>query len=395
MRKFLTKNIIILAFVSFFTDIASEMLYPVMPLYLKTIGYGVLAVALIEGLSELVSGINKLFVGNISDQVGRRNIFIQIGYAISTFSKPAIGFMQSAGLVFALRFADRIGKGIRTSPRDAVIAAESKEEERGRAFGFHRGMDTLGAVVGPIIGLSFLFVQPGSYKALFLFSLIPGLFALFLTLLLVKEKKPAGNVERKRYTLKSFLNFWNASTPMYKRMVCGFFAFALINSSNMLLILRAKEFGISEMYILAGYILYNLVYAVASYPMGMLGDRKGFKNVYLAGILIFAAVYAIFGQDTLTTRMMLAVFALYGIFSAIDDGTSKAWLTFHIAKEYRGTGLGLQMLLSSIGFLGASVGTALVWNLWGGTITFSIVSLLSLFISAYFFFFIPNSRRVS
>jgi MFS family permease len=186
---FLTRNIALLSVVSFFTDVASEMLYPIMPIYLSAIGYGALTVGVIEGFAEAIAGLNKVFFGAISDKLGKRNLFVRIGYGISAFSKPLIGLSSSAAFIFFIRFLDRIGKGIRTAPRDAILTAESKEQYRGRVFGFHRSMDTFGAMLGPIAALIFLYFYPTNYSHLFIYALIPGVLAFAATLYLSKEKR--------------------------------------------------------------------------------------------------------------------------------------------------------------------------------------------------------------
>ena len=381
--SFVTKTILILGLVSFFTDIASEMLYPIMPMYLSSIGYGVVAIGLVEGISELFAGFTKLYSGILSDRTGHRAIFIKIGYAISAIAKPAIGFTSSIGLVVGAKFLDRFGKGIRTSARDALITSESKPEVRGQAFGFHRSMDTLGALIGPIIGLIILVIYPNNYSLVFALAIIPGLIAVFCTFLLKKEPPTPQGVPQQKIILR-FKEFWKQSSFSYRKILFGLVFFALINSTNMFLILRATEIGFKDNIVLLAYIIFNLIFAIFSLPIGKIADKLGFKKVYILGLAIFTLVYGILGGSIDSPFLLLSVFAFYGIFAAIDEGASKAWISTHIKKEHRATGLGLYFALSSLAFFISSIVTSFVWQKYGSAITFTLVSLVSIIPIIYF-----------
>jgi MFS family permease len=380
---FLTRNIVVLSIVSFFTDIASEMLYPVMPIYLATIGYGAITVGMIEGFAEAIAGLNKVFFGHLSDKLGKRNLFVRLGYGLSAFSKPLIGFSKSASFIFFIRFLDRVGKGIRTSPRDAILTAESKEEFRGRVFGFHRSLDTAGAMLGPIGALIFLYFYPLQYSHLFFYAFIPGILALLATTYLTKEKD-VPILKKKSHTIGEFKAFWEKSSQTYRTLIGGFLLLALLNSTNAFLLLRAKELGFSDTFIIGSYIFYNLIFMLVSYPLGILSDKIGFKPVYLGGILIFSLVYSVLGNGFDNPWILFGMFGLYGIFGAVDEGMGKAWLTLHIDPKYKATGLGLHLTLNSLGFLFASLITGVFWQLYGAKTVFSIISLLSLLLLPYF-----------
>jgi MFS family permease len=385
MKKFLTPTLLVVSFISFCTDIATEMLYPVLPLYLASVGYGVVVIGALEGFSEAFSGLNKVFFGHISDQTGKRTLFMKIGYALSAISRPLIGATTSAWGIFGAKFADRIGKGIRTAPRDAIIVSESTPETRGRAFGFHRTLDTLGAVIGPAIGLLLLITHPGNYRALFFYAVIPGVIAIALTFMLKKEPKVAtGAIKKRGPSLQAFKDFWKTSTPQYKKMIVGFTLFALLNSSNVFLILRAQELGLSDLWILGAYIVYNIVSAAAAFPLGVLGDRIGFKWTYIAGLFIFALSYGLFGFGLTATWAILGLFGIYGLFSAVNDGTANAWLSLHVPSEYKATGLGLHMTLSALAFFAASFITGVLWNKVGSALTFTIISIGTCIVMLYF-----------
>ncbi len=389
--KFLSKNILILSLVSFFTDIASEMLYPIMPIYLNAIGYGAITIGIIEGIAEAVAGLNKVFFGHISDITGKRNLFVRLGYGISAFSKPIIGLSRSAWFILFIRFADRIGKGIRTSPRDAILTAESKDSERGKVFGFHRAMDTAGAMLGPVIALIFLYYYPADYSKLFIFALIPGVLAVGAANMLSKEK----NVKippKPSHTFSSFKGFWQKSTSEYKKLISGFLMLSVLNSSNVFLLLRAKELQFTDSFVISSYIVYNLVFMIVSYPLGVLGDKIGFKPLFIAGLLVFSFTYAVMGRGFASPYLLILVMGIYGVFGAIDEGMNKAWLTLHISPEYKATGLGLHQTLNSLGFLAASVITGMVWQLVGAKVIFSIISLGSILLMGYFFLMKEKDR---
>lgn len=375
MKKIFSPVVITVSFVSFFTDIASEMLYPVMPIYLKSIGFSALLIGILEGIAEATAGLSKGYFGELSDRLGKRVIFIRWGYFLSALSKPAMAISKWPIWIFAARTTDRIGKGLRTSARDALLSDESTPETRGKVFGFHRGMDTLGAAVGPAIALLLLWLFPGDYTTIFLSTIIPGLAAVLLTLLLKEKNRSQGIAQPQKGTSPfSFLGYWRQSPVNYRHIVIGLILFTLINSSDAFLLLKVKELGASDTLVVGLYIFYNLAYALLSYPMGWLSDRLGMKRMVIFGIAIFAITYLGFA---LTTKwiVFLLLFGLYSLYAASTEGVLKAWLANNLPKTKTATGIGLYNSLQSIATLIASSMAGLIWITVGSSTVFMISSV--------------------
>ena len=256
--KFITKTVWTLSLVSLFTDTASEMLYPIMPIYLKTIGFSIILIGILEGLAEATAGLSKGYFGKLSDNTGKRIPFVQMGYMLSSFSKPMMAIFAYPVWIFFARTIDRIGKGIRTGARDAILSDEATPETKGKIFGFHRSMDTFGAVLGPSLALVYLYFYPQDYKTLFYIAIVPGLFAV-ITSFLLKDKSIPIVKEYKRTTFFSFLNYWKESPTEYRKLLIGLLAFALFNSSDVFLLLKAKQAGLSDSMVIGAYIFYNLM----------------------------------------------------------------------------------------------------------------------------------------
>ncbi len=356
--KIITRTVILLSLVSLFTDIASEMLYPVMPLYLQSIGFSVLLIGVLEGIAEAVAGLSKGYFGRWSDLSGRRAPFIQIGYALSAVSKPMMAVLVYPIWIFTARTLDRFGKGIRTAARDALLSDETTPEHKGRVFGFHRGADTLGAAIGPALALIYLIAYPGDYRTLFILAALPGLVAVIFSMM-VRDK----SADRKKNLptgFFSYLTYWKTSAPAYRRLVIGLLAFALMNSSDAFLLLILKHRGIGDAHVIGVYIFYNLVYALLSYPLGHLGDRIGLKPTLLAGLLIFVVVYA--GIAFIgNIYWIYGLFFLYGAYAAATEGISKAWITNLCPKSETATAIGFFTSFHSVMIMLASIAGGWIW----------------------------------
>lgn len=368
--------------VSLFTDTASEMLYPVMPIYLKSIGFSVVLIGVLEGVAEAAAGLSKGYFGRHSDISGKRRPFVQIGYALSALSKPMMAFLIYPVWIFFARTIDRLGKGIRTGARDALLSDEASRETKGKVFGFHRSMDTFGAVIGPSLALVYLYYHPGNYRSLFFIAFLPGLLAV-LSSFLLKEKKRHPAQTSSRVSFWAILQYWKDSPPTYKKLVAGLLLFTLFNSSDVFLLLKAKEAGLNDTALIGVYIFYNLIYALSAFPLGILADRKGLKRVYRIGLLLFALVYAGMALNT-NLYVFFALFFGYGIYAAATDGISAAWISNITDPKDTATAIGTFSGLQSVCTMLASSLTGLIWFQWGATTAFVATALVSLIVFAYF-----------
>jgi MFS family permease len=382
--KAITRTVWILSLVSLFTDTASEMLYPVMPVYLKSIGFSIVLIGILEGLAEAVAGLSKGYFGKLSDATGRRMPFVQLGYSLSAISKPLMALFIAPAWIFGARTLDRLGKGLRTGARDAVLSAEATPATRGRVFGFHRAMDTLGAVLGPLCALIYLHVYPGNYRTLFLIAFLPGLLAIISTLLL-KDRQPQVRKDAATVSFFSFLGYWRTAPALYKRLVAGLLVFTLFNSSDVFLLLRAKQVGMDDTTVIGVYIFYNLVYAVSSLPLGILADKIGFKPILIFGVIVFAIVY--WGMAVTTSPVAYYVlFFLYGIYAAATEGISKAWISNISADGQVATSIGTYTAFQSIATMLASTIAGLIWYRYGAGAALMVTAVAAIAVAVYLAF---------
>jgi len=380
-KQIITRTVLILSFVSFFTDIASEMLYPVMPIFLKSIGFSVLLIGILEGLAEATAGLSKGYFGKLSDTTGKRVPFVRLGYLMSTISKPMMAAFVYPLWIFLARTIDRLGKGVRTGARDAILSAEATSQTKGRVFGFHRSMDTMGAVFGPLLALVFLWIWPAKYRLLFLTAFIPGIIAVLCTFFL-KEKPVQRNSTSHKVSFLDFLKYWKTSPLLYRKLVVGLLVFTLFNSSDVFLLLKIKESGADDRIVIGIYVFYNLVYALFSYPMGMLADKIGLKRVLVSGLLLFALVYAGFGINSSGVGFVI-LFFLYGVYAAATEGISKAWITNISEQGDVATAIGTFTAFQSICTLIASSLAGLIWFKFGAMATFTISAAITFFVAIY------------
>jgi MFS family permease len=390
--KIINRTVLILSLVSLFADIASEMLYPVIPVYLKQIGFSVLLIGVLEGVANFTAGLSKGYFGKLSDERGLRLPFIKWGYFLSSLSKPMMAAFTYPLWIFFARTVDRLGKGLRTASRDALLSQNSTKETKARVFGFHRSMDTVGAAIGPIVALVLLLLFPGQYKLIFLIAFIPGLISVALVFFLKERKQPVSTLGKGNFF--SFFKYWNVASGDYKRLVAGLLFFALFNSSDVFLLLKTKEITGSDQTTIIAYIFYNIVYAMASYPLGVLADKLGIRKVFVSGLLLFAIVYLLFGL-TSSTVLLFTAFFIYGIYAAATEGISKAWITNMAHNTNTATAVGFYTSCESICTLLASIIAGGIWTGLGSTPAFIVTAAAAVLVLLYFMFFFRSRVAVA
>lgn len=383
--KFLTKTIVILSVISMMTDISSEMLYPILPMFLKSIGFSVLWIGILEGFAEAIAGFSKGYFGRMSDKIGKRVPFVRFGYTLSAISKPLIGIFAMPVLVFLLRTIDRLGKGVRTAARDAILSSETTKEYKGRVFGFHRAFDTLGAAIGPILALIYLHYYPNNYVSLFLIAFIPGLIGIIFTFFLHDKKSDVTPFNNNKTKFLEFLSYWKKSSKSFKKTVVGLIIFTAINSSDIFLLLLVKQNGLSDSNVITLYIFYNLVYALFSGPMGWLGDKIKLKNSLILGIFLFSVVY-IFIPFVNSNWVYYLLFSVYGISISAIEGNSKALVSNIANKEETATAIGFLTSFQSIATLLASSIAGFLWSAINPVVPFLLSGIVAFFCSVYFLF---------
>lgn len=373
--KIITRNVLVLSLVSLFTDVASEMLYPVMPIYLKAIGFSIILIGVLEGFAEATAGLSKGYFGNLSDVKGKRLPFVQAGYALSAISKPMMAMFIFPVWVFLARSIDRLGKGVRTGARDALLSDEATPQTKGRVFGFHRSMDTLGAVIGPLVALLYLAYCPNDYTTLFYVAFFPGIAAILFTFF-IKEKNVNTNKIKQSVKLLDFIKYWRSGSSSYRKLVGALLVFTLFNSSDVFLLLKIKETGYQDTTVIGVYIFYNLIYALFAYPMGVLADKIGMKLVLTVGMLLFSVTY--FGMAFSDNKLVfIAMFFIYGVYSAATEGIAKAWITNLCQKENTATAVGTYTAFQSIATMIASSVAGMLWFLFGSSVTFVVTAFAS------------------
>lgn len=376
------RNVWVLGLVSFFNDVASEMVYPVVPIFMtQVLKASTAAVGLVEGIAESTAAITKFIFGYLSDKFQRRKPFVVFGYTFSALSKGIIGLASVWYLVLVSRFLDRLGKGLRTGSRDALLLQNTDKKNKGFIFGFHRAFDSAGAVLGPIIGLLLIYFFNNNLRLIFYLATIPGILGVVLLLFLVKEKRNR-NLSKSN---KKFSFSWKFLNSKVKLFLLISFIFALGNSSDAFLILRAKNLGLTTQLAVFVYVLYNLVQTVLATPLGKLSDKIGHRKMFAFGLLVFSLVYFAFGLIN-NSLFLWFLFPIYGIYIAATDGVSKAYLGEFISEEEAGSVYGLyQMLIAFASFFASFLG-GILWTKIGPFATFyfgAIMSFLSFSILSF------------
>jgi len=375
----LPRNVKVLGAVSFAQDAGSEMLYPFLPTFITSVlGAPVVAVGVAEGLADATSAGMKLLTGRLTS-TGRRRPWIAAGYALATVGKVIVALSFVWPVVLLGRVVDRIGKGIRGVPRDAIIADAVPQRARGRAFGFHRSLDTLGAVVGPLVGLGLYQLVGEKIRPVLLIAVIPAAISVALVAL-VRERSGGSQVSASTNQLIMFRgrlpdSFWKVMIPLG--------VFALVNSTDALLLQRVHELGFDITEIVFVYIAYNIVYAAIGYPAGKLVDRFAPRPVFATGLVVFAVTYFGLGQATSAT-VAWVLLPLYGAYSALTDGVSRAWIANIVGDEQRTWALGVHGATMGLGALVAGLWSGLTWN-GSGALPLTISGATALVVALWLF----------
>ena len=380
--RYISRPVWLLSLVSLFSDITSEMLYPIMPLYLQSIGFSILWIGVLEGIAEAIAGLSQGFFGRASDMAGSRMPFVRMGYALTGISKPIIGLFREPVMILLARAGDRFGKGIRTGARDAILSGETSHSHKGRIFGFHRSMNTTGAVIGLLFALTYMYYRPGDYQALFIISAIPALISVALTFF-VSDSEIQIHKNKSEQSAFALLSYWKESSREYKRVVIGLLMFMLFNASDFFLLLKMKHDGLDDVSIISVYIFYNLVYAVTALPLGIIADRIGLKAMLIIGLISYSSLYNGMALMDGQTPFYLCFFA-YGIFSAATEGISKAWISNVSHAHDLGTAFGTYLGLQSICLMLASILAGILWSVIGSDATFLIIGSVTILLIFYF-----------
>jgi MFS family permease len=409
----LDRNVFFAGVASFFMDISSEMVYSLVPIFLSSVlGVNNSLIGLIEGVAETTASLVKMFSGWLSDRLGRRKPLMLLGYSISTLSRPLLALATGWGMVLGSRFIDRFGKGIRTAPRDAIVADSCEKRELGRSFGFHRAMDQFGAVIGPAIAFLVLTLNPGGYRMVFWISLIPGVICVLVIALFIRDRRRKADAPQcdgagqaagattvigesddgsSRPGLAGRLrHVGRLPGPLLAYLlVTG--VFALGNSSDAFLILRAKDLQVAAVMIPVLYLMFNLIYSSLSIPAGLLADRIGRRKVALIGFAIFAVAYAWMAMAE-SQAAAWGVFAVYGVYMAIADGNGRALLAEFSTGERRGTAFGVYHMVIGLAALPASVTAGLLYDHVSASAPFWVGAAAAVFAGILMLALVPEPR---
>ena len=356
------KNIFFTGLTSFFTDTSTKMVYSVMPMFLLSLGASKTTLSVIEGIAESTAALVKTFSGFRSDKTGKNKPLMFAGYALTAIITPFYAFVVSPVQVLYLRFIERFGKGLRTAPRDSLIAGSASETALGKNFGFHKAMDNTGAIVGPLLAFLILRFFPANFPLIFIVSSIPAFLGLLTILIFIKESK------KKKENLYSKFSFKDFSKKYYL-ILAIIFIFTLGNSTDALLLVKANEVGVKLAFIPLVYLIFNMVSVFFSIPVGALSDRIGREKLLIFGYLIYSIVYFGFGRTT-NISVIVILFGLYGIYSSSTDSIQKAMISDNLDKNKRGTGLGIYNALLGVTLLPASVIAGVLYDKVNSSVPF-------------------------
>lgn len=375
----LDRNIFFTGLTSFLTDTSTKMVYSIMPLFLLSIGASKTTLSVIEGIAESTASLLKALSGFWSDKTGKKKPFMILGYSLTALITPVYAFVITPFQVLVFRFIERVGKGIRTAPRDSLISGSMNKNEAGKSFGFHKAMDNSGAILGPLFAGLLLYVFPAGYKHIFLFAAIPAVMGVLTLLFYIREIPVKRSEVLQEISVRGLsVRFWYFLLIM--------FVFSLGNSTDALLLVKTSESGVKSSYVPFLYMLFNSVAVLLAIPVGKLSDKRGRGSLIVLGFLIYALVYFLFGSFN-NIKVFAVAFVLYGCYSALADSCQKALVADIVGTKIKGTGFGLYHAVLGISLLPASIIAGLLYDKVSSAAPFyfgAIMALLAALLMALF-----------
>ena len=382
----LERNVFFTGLTSFFTDTSTKMIYSVMPLFLLSLGASRTTIALIEGIAESTASLIKAVSGYWSDKIGKNKPFMLVGYGITALVTPLYALVRVPVHVLFCRFFERIGKGLRAAPRDSLISGSVTRQDAGKNFGFHKAMDNSGAIIGPLGAFLLLRFFPLNYTNIFLIATIPALLGVVVIALFIRDAKVQKSAAPK-ISLKQL-------PRRFYFFLLIIFIFTLGNSADALLLVKTAETGIDKAYIPFVYMIFNVVSVFLAVPIGKLTDRIGRERMIIPGFLIYALTYFLFGRFS-TISIFIGLFAMYGLYSAMVDGSQKAMISDIVKKEMRGTGFGLYHAILGVTLLPASLIAGRLYDRVGSGAPFYFGAVMALLAAALMTVFALSGRKAT
>jgi MFS family permease len=383
----LEKNAFFTGLTSFFTDTSTKMVYSVMPIFLLSIGASKTTISLIEGIAESTASLLKVVSGYWSDKIGRNKPFMVIGYGIAAIIIPLYALARIPIQILFYRFFERIGKGLRTAPRDSLISGSIQKNEAGKTFGFQKAMDNSGAIVGPLIAFLLLSIFPLNYSCIFLLATIPAILGVLTIVIFIKEAKAETIKTTNKISLKQL-------PKKFYFFLIVIFVFTLGNSADALLLVKTSETGIDKAYIPFMYMIFNTVSVILAIPIGKLSDRIGREKLIILGFLVYAIVYYFFGRFN-SINIFIFLFMLYGFYSALTDGSQKAMISDIVSKDLTGTGFGIYHAVLGITLLPASLIAGLLYDKVNSNAPFYFGSAMALIATILMIIFTVLDKKIT